>query len=133
MPLYQPDFSENYFDHRFNPYLLLSKTDYRQYQIVVVNLEPAMGSETRKVRPCVIISPDEMNDNLRTVIIAPLTTQNKGYPTRVPVMVNKQRGYIILEQIRTIDKRRISKTNGDRLRRTEISTLRRTLKEMLVD
>jgi len=92
-----------------------------------------MGSETRKVRPCVITSPDEMNDHLRTVIIAPLTTQNKGYPTRVPVMVNKQRGYIILEQIRTIDKRRISKTNGDRLRRTEISTLRRTLKEMLVD
>lgn len=105
---------------------------YQQYQVVVVNLEPGLGSETRKVRPCVILSPDEMNEHLRTVIIAPLTTQNKGYPTRVPVLVNKQRGYVILEQIRTIDKRRISKT-GDRLRRTEINNLRRILKEMLID
>lgn len=111
----------------------MSNHDFRQYQIVVVNLEPGMGSETRKVRPCVILSPDEMNDNLRTVIIAPLTTQSKAFPTRVPVTVNKQRGYIILEQIRTIDKRRISKTNGDRLRRTEINQLRRVLKEMLLD
>ena len=111
----------------------MSNIDYYQYQVVVVNLEPGMGGETRKVRPCVILSPDEMNENLRTVIIAPLTTQSKGFPTRVPVMVNKQRGYIILEQIRTIDKRRISKTKGDRLRRTEISNLRRILKEMLID
>lgn len=106
--------------------------DLRQYQVVVVNLEPSLGSETRKVRPCVIISPAEMNDNLRTVIIAPLTSQNKGYPTRVPVYVNKQRGYVMLEQIRTIDKRRISKT-GDRLKRTEISALKRVLREMLID
>lgn len=105
---------------------------YYQYQVVVVNLEPSLGSETRKVRPCVIISPDEMNEHLRTVIIAPLTSQNKGYPTRVPVNVNKQRGYVMLEQIRTIDKRRISKT-GDRLRRTEINDLRRVVKEMLYD
>ncbi|MGH1433704.1 MAG: type II toxin-antitoxin system PemK/MazF family toxin [Lewinella sp.] len=111
----------------------MSKTPtYRQYQVVVVNLEPTLGSETRKVRPCVIISPDEMNEHLRTVIIAPLTSQNKGYPTRVPVNVNKQRGYVMLEQIRTIDKRRISKT-GDRLRRTEINDLRRVIKEMLYD
>lgn len=110
----------------------MSKLVYQQYQVVVVNLEPGLGSETRKVRPCVILSPDEMNEHLRTVIIAPLTTQNKGYPTRVPVLVNKQRGYIIMEQIRTIDKRRISKTS-DRLRRTEINALRRILKEMLID
>ena len=105
---------------------------YLQYQVVVVNLEPTLGSETRKVRPCVIISPDEMNEHLRTVIIAPLTSQNKAYPTRVPVIVNKQRGYVMLEQIRTIDKRRITKT-GDRLRRTEINDLRRVIKEMLYD
>ncbi|WP_020536102.1 type II toxin-antitoxin system PemK/MazF family toxin [Lewinella cohaerens] len=105
---------------------------YLQYQVVVVNLEPTLGSETRKVRPCVIISPNEMNEHLRTVIVAPLTSRNKGYPTRVPVNVNKQRGYVMLEQIRTIDKRRISKT-GDRLRRTEINDLRRVIKEMLYD
>ena len=105
---------------------------YHQYQVVVVNLEPTKGSEVRKVRPCVIISPAEMNDHLRTVIIAPLTSKGKGYPTRVPVKVNKQHGYVMLEQIRTIDKKRITKV-GDRLRRTEIQQVKRVIKEMLVD
>lgn len=108
------------------------KLPHYQYQVIVVNLEPTIGSETRKVRPCVILSPDEMNEHLGTVIVAPLSSQNKGYPTRVPVNVDKQKGYVMLEQIRTIDKRRISKT-GDRLRRTEIEAVRRVIKEMLYD
>ncbi|MFN5182674.1 MAG: type II toxin-antitoxin system PemK/MazF family toxin [Bacteroidota bacterium] len=83
--------------------------ELRQYQIVRVNLDPTIGSEMKKTRPCVIISPDEMNKYLQTIVIAPMTSQSKSYPTRVPVKHNKTKGWVVLDQIRTIDRKRIVK------------------------
>ena len=80
-----------------------------QYQIVVVNLDPTIGSEIKKTRPCVILSPDEMNRHLQTIVIAPITSTSKSYPTRVEIKYKKTKGWIVLDQIRTIDRRRIHK------------------------
>ena len=83
--------------------------DLKQYTIVLVNLDPTIGSEIKKTRPCVIISPDEMNKYLQTIVVAPMTSSSKSYPTRVPVKHNKTKGWVVLDQIRTIDKQRIVK------------------------
>ena len=83
--------------------------ELRQYQIVLVNLDPTIGSKMKKTRPCVIISPDEMNRYLQTIVIAPITSNSKSYPTRVPVKHNKTKGWVVLDQIRTIDRQRIVK------------------------
>ena len=91
-----------------------------------------MGSEINKTRPCVIISPNEMNKYLRTVIIAPMTSQSRDYPTRVTVKHNNKKGWIVLDQIRTIDTARIVKTL-DTLSNKEIEKLKHVLKEMLID
>ena len=80
-----------------------------QYQIVVVNLDPSIGSEIKKTKPCVILSPDEMNRHLQTIVIAPITSTSKSYPTRVEIKYKKTKGWIVLDQIRTIDRRRIHK------------------------
>jgi mRNA interferase MazF len=81
---------------------------YRQYEIVRVNLEPTIGSEINKVRPCVIVSPDEMNRNLNTVVIAPITHTSKAYPTRVNITTSKIiTGHVAIDQIRMVDKQRI--------------------------
>ncbi len=103
-----------------------------QYQIVLVNLDPTIGSEIKKTRPCVIISPDEMNKYLQTVIIAPMTSQSKRYPTRIEVKHNNKKGWIVLDQIRTIDKQRILKVL-DKLTSKEILKLKLTIKETFVD
>ena len=103
--------------------------DLKQYQIVLVNLDPTLGSEIKKTRPCVVISPNEMNQHLRTVIIAPMTTKSKAYPTRVRV---SESSWVVLDQIRTIDRIRIIKSLGY-LSRDEIKTVKATLKEMLVE
>jgi mRNA interferase MazF len=87
--------------------------EVRQYQIVIVNLDPTIGSEIKKTRPCVIVSPDEMNSNLRTVVIAPVTSNKKKYPTRVKVKLDDKEGRIVIDQIRTIDKQRIVKIAGE--------------------
>ena len=86
--------------------------ELRQYQIVLVNLDPTMGSEMKKTRPCVIISPDEMNKYLQTIVIAPMTSSSKPYPTRVEVRHDKTKGWVVLDQIRTIDRQRIAKILG---------------------
>ncbi len=83
--------------------------DLKQYQIVLVNLDPTIGSEMKKTRPCVIISPNEMNKYLQTIVIAPMTSTSKSYPTRVAIKHNKTKGWIALDQIRTIDRQRIVK------------------------
>jgi len=83
--------------------------DLKQYQIVLVNLDPTIGSEMKKIRPCVILSPNEMNNYLQTIVIAPMTSHSKSYPTRVPVKHNKTKGWVVLDQIRTIDRQRIVK------------------------
>jgi len=83
--------------------------ELKQYQIVLVNLDPTIGSEMKKTRPCLIISPDEMNKYLATIVIAPMTTQSKPYPTRVEVKHHKKKGWVVLDQIRTIDRKRVVK------------------------
>ena len=83
-----------------------------RFDVYLVNLDPTVGSEIRKSRPCVIISPDEMNRNIRTVIIAPMTTKGRDYPTRIPVRFAGKRGKVVLDQIRTVDKSRLIKNLG---------------------
>ena len=103
-----------------------------QYQIVLINLEPTIGSEIKKTRPCVVVSPDEMNRHLRTVIIAPMTTKSRSYPTRVRVKQKKESGWVVIDQLRTIDKQRIIKIIGE-LSPVEITKTKRIIREMLVD
>ena len=103
-----------------------------QYQIVLVNLDPTIGSEIKKTRPCVIISPNEMNRHLRTIVVAPMTTKSRKYPTRIEVKHDKKTGWIVIDQIRTIDKQRIIKILGE-LSNPEIKELKSVLKETFVD
>jgi mRNA interferase MazF len=103
-----------------------------QYEIILVNLDPTVGSEIKKTRPCVIVSPDEMNKHLRTVVIAPMTTSSKNYPTRVKIKHDNKIGWIVLDQVRTIDKQRIIKPLG-KLSRTEIKEVKAIIKETYVD
>jgi mRNA interferase MazF len=103
-----------------------------QYQVVVVNLDPTIGGEIKKTRPCLIISPDEMNKHLRTITIAPMTGTSKAYPTRVEVSAGGKKGWVVIDQIRTIDKQRIIKTIG-KLSRNEISKIKAVIKETFVD
>ena len=78
-----------------------------QFEIYWVSLDPTTGSEIKKTRPCVIISPLEMNSHLKTVIIAPLTSTLRDFPTRIEVLINRKKGQIALDQIRTVDKARL--------------------------
>lgn len=103
-----------------------------QYMIVLVNLDPIVGSEVQKTRPCVIISPNEMNIYLNTIVIVPMASSLKKYPTRVPVKHNGKKEMIAIEQIRTIDKLRIIKT-FEKLTATEIASCKAILKETFVD
>ena len=106
--------------------------DLKQYQIVLVNLDPTIGNEIKKTRSCVIISPDEMNNYLRTIIVAPMTTTSRKYPTRIEVKHNRKIGWIFVDQIRTIDKQRIVKILG-RLSQPEIKEMKSVIKETFVD
>jgi len=81
----------------------------KQFEVYWIDLNPTKGSEINKTRPCVVISPEEMNQNLNTLIVAPLTSTIKNYPTRVSVVVDKKNGEIALDQIRSIDKTRLGK------------------------
>jgi len=103
-----------------------------QYEVYLVNLDQTIGSEIKKTRPCVVISPDEMNRHLATVIIAPLTSKSHDYPSRIEVRFQKKRGWIVLDQIRTVDKRRLVKKMGmiDEATRQKIKSI---IREMLVD
>jgi len=83
-----------------------------RFNVYLTNLDPAVGSEIQKTRPCLIISPDEMNRHIRTVIVAPMTTAGKYYPTRIACIFKRKKGQIVLDQIRTIDKKRLIKNLG---------------------
>ena len=106
--------------------------DLKQYQIVLVNLDPTTGSEIKKPRPCVIISPNEMNKYLRTIIVAPMTTTSRKYPTRIEIKHDRKIGWIVIDQIRTIDKQRIIRILG-RLSQPELKELKSVIKETFVD
>ena len=84
----------------------------RQFQVHLVNLDPTIGSEIKKTRPCLVISPDEMNRHIATVIVAPMTTKGRPYPTRIPLTFQGKDAQIVLDQIRTVDKSRLIKRLG---------------------
>ena len=106
--------------------------EVKQYQLILVNLDPTLGSEIKKTRPCVIVSPKEINDNLRTVVIAPMTSTSRKYPTRVKVKHNGQESWIVIDQIRTIDKIYIIKIVGS-LTEKEILECKRVIRETFID
>ncbi|MGB4863462.1 MAG: type II toxin-antitoxin system PemK/MazF family toxin [Tepidiformaceae bacterium] len=83
-----------------------------RFEVYLCNLDPAVGSEIRKSRPCVVISPDEMNRHLRTVIVAPMTTKSKDYPTRVACDFAGTAGFVALDQLRTLDRTRLARRLG---------------------
>lgn len=106
--------------------------EIKQYQIVIVNLDPTIGSEIKKTRPCLVISPNEMNKHLRTITIAPITSKSKDYITRVKFEMDGNVNWIALDQIRTIDMTRIIKIIGG-LEIKEIRKVKSIIKETFVD
>jgi mRNA interferase MazF len=106
--------------------------ELKQYSIVLVNLDPTIGSEIKKTRPCVILSPNEINKYLNTIVVAPMTTNLKKYPTRIQVEHNSKKGMVAIDQIRTIDKSRIIK-KFDRLTKSEIQKCKDIIRETFVD
>lgn len=84
----------------------------KRFEIYLVSLDPTIGREIKKTRPCLIISPDEMNQHISTFIVAPMTTSGRAYPTRVPCRFQGKDGQIVLDQIRTVDKARLVKRLG---------------------
>ncbi len=106
--------------------------ELNQYSIVLVNLDPTIGSEIKKTRPCVIVSPNEINRYLNTIVVAPMTTNLKKYPTRIQVKHNNKKGMVAIDQIRTIDKSRIIKT-FDRLTKSEVQKCKDIIRETFVD
>ena len=84
----------------------------KRFDVYLVNLDPTVGSEIKKTRPCLVVSPDEMNRFIRTVIVAPMTTKGAQYPTRVACKFQGKQGQVVLDQIRTVDKTRLVKRLG---------------------
>ena len=103
-----------------------------QYEIYLINLDPTVGHEIKKSRPCLIISPNEMNKYISTVIIAPMTTKSHNYPTRVKLKFDNKTGWIVLDQIRTVDKLRLIKKLG-KLEKKYVFQVKEIIQEMLVD
>ncbi len=83
-----------------------------RFEVYLVSLDPTVGSEIQKARPCLVVSPDEMNHHIATVIIAPMTTRGRSYPTRVPCRFQGKEGQIVLDQLRTVDKKRLVRRLG---------------------
>ena len=107
---------------------------YEQYQIVVVNLDPTVGAEIQKKRLCVIVSPNEMNQHLDTVVVCPITSKSHAYPTRIEFELEGQTNYIVVDQIRTVDKRRISEPrNPLHLDEDTIEQVKSVIKQTFVD
>jgi len=95
----------------------------KRFEVYLVNLDPTIGSEIKKTRPCLIVSPDEMNRHIATVIVAPMTTQGKTYPTRVRCKFAGKTGQVVLDQLRTVDKRRLVKRLGQISKTTQQAVL----------
>ena len=83
-----------------------------RFDVFLVNLDPTVGGEIRKTRPCVVVSPDEMNRHVRTVVVAPLTTAGRPYPSRVPARFAGKDGQVVIDQLRTVDKARLVRRRG---------------------
>jgi mRNA interferase MazF len=94
-----------------------------RFDVFLINLDPSVGSEIQKTRPCLIVSPDEMNRHIRTVIVAPLTTAGRDYPTRISCEFQKKKGQIVLDHIRTIDKTRLIRKLGSLNLETQLEVI----------
>ncbi|WP_175712427.1 type II toxin-antitoxin system PemK/MazF family toxin [Burkholderia ambifaria] len=101
-------------------------------EVWLVALDPTLGSEIQKTRPCVVVSPPEMHDHLRTVIVAPMTSKGRAAPFRIPVTFKRKQGLILLDQIRAVDKVRLVKKEGSVADKTLLDTLR-TLQEVFAE
>ena len=106
--------------------------EIKQYELVLVNLDPTVGSEIKKTRPCAVISPNETNKYLQTIVIAPLTSSSKPYPTRVEIKQAKTKGWVVLDQIRTVDRTRIVKKLGQ-LTSSEIEAVKTVIMQAYVE
>jgi mRNA interferase MazF len=104
----------------------------KQYEVYFVNLDPTIGCEVKKTRPCLIISPDDLNAYLKTVIIAPMTTKSHAYPSRVSLQFKGKDAHICLDQIRTVDQQRLQKKIGI-IPTASIVKVKTVIREMLVD
>jgi mRNA interferase MazF len=104
----------------------------KRFEVYLVNLDPTIGREIRKTRPCLVISPDEMNRYIKTVIIAPMTTKGRSYPTRVLCKFDGKEGQIVLDQLRTVDKIRLVKRLGEVEKEIQKEVLR-VLSEMFAE
>lgn len=103
-----------------------------QYHIYLVNLDPTVGHEIKKTRPCLVVSPLEMNAHLKTVMIAPMTTKSHAYPSRVALRFEGKQAWIVLDQLRTVDRARLVKELG-KLDLRHIQKVKDVIREMLVD
>ena len=101
----------------------------KRFDVHLVNLDPTVGSEIQKTRPCLVISPDEMNRHINTVIVAPMTSSGRNYPTRVSCKFQGKAGEVVLDQVRTVDKARLVKKLGRIDSHTQAEVLR-VLSEM---
>ena len=108
---------------------MVERDAVKRFEVHLISLDPSKGSEIKKTRPCLIISPDEMNKHIRTVIIAPMSSTIKNYPTRVTTIFQGKKGQIILDQIRTVDKSRLIKNLG-RISSSAQEKVLSTLQEM---
>ena len=95
----------------------------KRFEVYLINLDPTVGSEIQKTRPCLVISPDEMNRFIRTVIVAPMTTKGTSYPTRVSCKFQGKQGQVVLDQIRTVDKTRLVRRLGKVDKQTQAEVL----------
>ena len=108
---------------------MVGSTEIKRGDVVLVNLDPAKGQEIQKLRPCVVVSPDELNDHLRTCIVAPMTTGGYSYPFRIACRFKGKSGHIVLDQIRTVDRNRFVRTLG-RIPNTILENVLNVLQEM---
>ena len=104
----------------------------KRFAVYRVNLDPTVGSEIKKTRPCLIVSPDEMNRHIATVIIAPMTTKGRNYPTRISCNFEGKSGQVVLDQLRTVDRKRLVKKLGKIDKKTQQLVLS-TLAEMFAE
>lgn len=102
-----------------------------QYDVYLINLDPTVGGEIKKTRPCVVVSPNEMNHAISAVIIAPMTTKTRDYPTRVPIRFQGKSGWIVLDQLRTVDKSRLVRRLGS-IGKEAVGQVKEVIAEMLV-
>jgi len=100
-----------------------------RFEVYLINLDPTIGREIEKTRPCLVVSPNEMNHSIRTVIVAPMTTKGQAYPTRVPCRFKGKTGQVVLDQIRTVDRARLIRRLG-RVDGATAATVLSVLQEM---